>query len=147
ADGLFPGLARLIREADDEIHADVVDSGGAEDFGGGGDAGASVHAAGGLEFAVVKGLDAQADAIETCGEPGGGFFGCDGFGICLEGDLGTRKRGPSLALLAEDDDPRRIVGFEDDLGRDEFVARAESVEGLRKGIRGEKAGSATSEVD
>ncbi len=56
------------------------------------DIGAAVHAAGGLEFAIVEGLDAEADAIEAGREPGVGFFGCDCFGVGFEGDFGSFER-------------------------------------------------------
>ena len=60
-----------------------------ESFGGTCDIGAAVHTAGGLEFAVVEGLDAEADAVEAGGEPGVCFFGRDCFGVGFEGDFGS----------------------------------------------------------
>src|SRR5580704_1783060 len=89
ADGLFPRVARLVRKASYEIHADVVESGCAEDLCGAPDISAAMHAACGLEFAVVERLDAEADAIEASYGPGFGFFGCDCFGIGFEGNFGS----------------------------------------------------------
>ena len=64
-DGRFPGFAGLVREAGDQVHADVAESGGAEGLDGAVDVLATMHAAGGLEFAIVEGLGAEAYAVES----------------------------------------------------------------------------------
>ena len=52
----------------------------------------TMHAPRGLQFAVVKRLHAQADAIESGRKPCPRFFGRDGFGIGFERDFGRRSR-------------------------------------------------------
>ena len=94
-------------------------SGSAEDLRGAGDISAAMHAAGGLEFVVVEGLDAEADAVEAGREPGFGFFGCDCFGVGFEGDFGSFER----------------------------VGGAQSVENFGESSGVEKAWSAAAEVD
>src|SRR6202043_3510855 len=80
-DGGSPARGGLMRQAGDEVEADVGESRGSQ----GGDRGenifAAMHAAGGFQFGVVEGLRAEADAVDPGGEPGGSLFGSDGFGI------------------------------------------------------------------
>ncbi len=75
-------------EAGDEVHADVCEAGAAENFVGGVNVRAAMHATGGLQFSVDEGLGAEADAVEASSEPCRGFFRGDGFGIGFEGDFG-----------------------------------------------------------
>ena len=76
-----------MREARDQVHADIAKAGGAKRFDRAEDILAAVHAAGGLQFAIVKGLRAEADAIESGVEPGRGFDRRNRLGISLEGDF------------------------------------------------------------
>ena len=119
ADGALPGFARLVREAGDQVHADVAKAGGAKDFDGAENIFAAVHAAGGLQFAIVKGLRAEADAVESGVKPGGGFDRRDRLGIGLE---------------------RRLL-------RLDAIGIAERVEDSREGCGREEAWRSAAEVD
>ncbi len=48
---------------------------------------AAMHAARGLQLAIVEGLRAEADAVEAGREPGGCLLRRDRFGIGFEGDF------------------------------------------------------------
>ena len=108
-----------MREACDQIHADVAKAGGREEVRGSKDILAAVHPARGLKFAVVEGLHAQADAVEAGREPCGRFYGRNRFGIGLERDF---EKVGAIAL------PQRI-------------------ENLRQSGRLEKARRAAAEID
>ena len=76
-----------MREAGDQVHADVGEARSSEKLIGAIDVSAAMHAARGLQLAVVKRLDAQADAIEAGFEPRSGLFRRDRFGVGFECDF------------------------------------------------------------
>src|SRR4029077_13246689 len=92
-DGGSPTRGGLIGQARDEIETDVGESRGSQVRDRGENIFAAMHAARGFQFGVVEGLRAEADAVDADGEPGGGFFGRDGFGIGFEGDFRAGRTG------------------------------------------------------
>ena len=130
-EGVAPACGGLIRQAGDEVQADVGEAFGTKTGDGGEDVVAAVHAAGGLEFGVVKGLRAEADAIDAGGEPGGGLFPGDGFGIGLERRLRAGRTGSEGRRSQIGRAKLRVHGVED----------AGEVGGI------EEAGRAAAEVD
>src|SRR5271156_92952 len=128
---------RLLCEPRDQVHADVAKTGFAQTSRRCENVRATMHAAGGLQFAVSEGLHAEADAIESGSEPGLRFFGGDGFGVGFESDFGQSRacvQWPRCNRIA-----RRSIR--------ECKAAAQRLQNSRERGRLEQAGSAATEVD
>src|SRR5258708_6777828 len=78
---IAPAFRSLVRQAGDQVEADVVNSCGVKNGQRAIDIRAAVHAAGGLEFDVGKRLHSEADAIDSSCGPVCGFFRLYSFGI------------------------------------------------------------------
>lgn len=126
-DGLLdrgsPGCGRLVREACDEVEAEVGDSGGAE-------AGdlveahlARMEAADGGGFSIDKGLDPKADAVGSFAEEGVEGLGGDLAGGGFDGDLGFGGEGEVTAEGGEE--------AADLCSREETGGSAAEIEGVR----------------
>ena len=109
---------------------------------------AAMHAAGGLQFGVVERLRAQADAIDAGGEPGGGLFGRDGFGIGFERSCPSARhrrrqhRDRAGELRAHGVEDAREVGGIEEAGR--AAAEVDRVDGCdRAKMRRDSARNAT----
>ena len=77
-----------MRKSGDQIAAEIAEARVAQNLRGAINIFATMHAAGGGQFAIFKSLDAHADAIEFGVAPSGGAVGRDGLGIGFERDFG-----------------------------------------------------------
>src|SRR5277367_312450 len=87
-DRFFPRFGRLLRKPSDQIHADVAKTRFAQNSRRRENIGSTMHAPRRLQFAVVKGLRTEADAIKSDRNPGLRFFGGNGFGVGFQSDFG-----------------------------------------------------------
>src|SRR5947207_6156162 len=82
-----PAFRCLVRQAGDEVKADVANASGVQDGNSAKDVSAAMHSAGGFELDVGERLNSKADSIDAGGGPGFGLGGLDRFGIGFQRDF------------------------------------------------------------
>src|SRR6266849_10855554 len=84
---ILPAFGRLMRQACNQVEADVGDARIAQSASCRRDIGAAMHPAGGNKLGITEWLHAEADAVDPRCAPGGGFLRRHRFRVGLERDL------------------------------------------------------------